>query len=305
MFIEYIKEELTQSLQKKPIVYFTKEITPRSLIKIYKAMNHNLNGKVGVKISTGETGGHNFLSPKLIGDLVEYLGGTIVECNTVYEGKRNTSGDHWKTIKDHGFLDIAPVDIMDEDGDFPIPVPNAKHIQVNYVGTHMPYYDSMLMLQHFKGHMMGGYGGALKNMSIGMASSKGKVNIHTYGNGGDIFDADKQSHISFLESMVDADASIIEYFGERNLSYINVANNLSVDCDCDAHPSDPEIEDIGIFASTDPVAVDQACIDAVYNHPNRKKASLIKRIESRQGVYTIEYAARRGLGKRNYTLVTI
>lgn len=284
------------------VVYFTKEISPKSLQKIYHEMNHELQGKIAVKISTGELGGHNFLSPKLIKDLVQELNGTIVECNTAYKGKRNTSIDHWETIKKHGFLDIAKVDIMDEDSDFMIPITNGYHLNENYVGSNMKNYDSVLMLSHFKGHTMAGYGGALKNMSIGMASSKGKINIHTAGKGGDMLKADRNK---FLESMVDADQSIINYFGKDNILYINVANNLSIDCDCDSNPKDPEISDIGIFASTDPVAIDQACIDAVYNHPNPKKRSLINRIESRNGTHTIECAYNHNLGNKNYLIIDI
>ena len=245
------------------IVYMTKEITPESLVRIYHALGISLPGSVAVKISTGEPGGRNFLQPELIRNLVQELKGTIVECNTAYEGRRNTSKDHWETMRDHGFTAIAPCDILDEEDHMPLPVTGGFHLTENYVGSHLQSYDSMLMLSHFKGHAMGGFGGALKNMSIGLASSYGKIWIHSSGTSTrfeDVFTAD---HDSFLESMADADRSVMDYMGRENIVYINVANRLSVDCDCDAHPHDPEMGDIGIFASTDPVALDQACVDAV------------------------------------------
>lgn len=243
------------------IVYMTKEITPESLVRIYHALGISLPGSVAVKISTGEPGGRNFLQPELIRNLVQELKGTIVECNTAYEGKRNTSKAHWETMRDHGFTAIAPCDILDEEDHMPLPVTGGFHLTENYVGSHLQSYDSMLMLSHFKGHAMGGFGGALKNMSIGLASSYGKIWIHSSGTSTrfeDVFTAD---HDSFLESMADADRSVMDYMGRENIVYINVANRLSVDCDCDAHPHDPEMGDIGIFASTDPVALDQACVD--------------------------------------------
>lgn len=289
----------------KSKVYFTKEITPEALIKIYEALNTELKGKVAVKISTGESGGHNFLNPNLIKDLVSKLNGTIVECNTAYPGTRNTTEAHWQTIKDHGFAAIAPCDIMDEDGEIALKVEGGKHLKENYVGVNIKNYDSMLMLSHFKGHAMGGLGGALKNMSIGVASSRGKLWIHNSGLGEEfdtIFTAD---HDSFLESMADADKSVVDYMGSENLAYINIANNLSVDCDCNAHPAEPEMDDIGIFASLDPVAVDQACVDAVLNSPDEGKAALIERMESRNGYLTIESAAKLGLGSREYELVNL
>ena len=304
----YTLEFKKSEIEGKSIVYFTKEITPQSLLKIYQFMtnpSHGVNplhGNIGVKISTGEYGSHNFLSPLLIKDLVSYLHGVIVECNTAYVGKRNTTEDHWKTIKAHGFLNIANCDIMDEEGDFPLPVKDPYHIEKNYVGDHLKRYDSILMLSHFKGHAMAGYGGALKNMSIGMASSRGKLHIHTAGEGGDMMKADRDK---FLESMVDADMSVMDYMGKENILYINVANNLSIDCDCDAHPKDPYISDIGIFASTDPVALDQACIDAVYNHPEEKKRNLINRITSRNGTHTIDCAYEKGLGNKHYVILDI
>lgn len=304
----YTLEFKESEVEGKSIVYFTKEITPQSLLKIYQFMtdpSHGVNplhGNIGVKISTAEYGSHNFLSPLLIKDLVSYLHGVIIECNTAYVGKRNTTEDHWNTIKAHGFLDITNCDIMDEEGDFPLPVKDPYHIEKNYVGNHLKRYDSILMLSHFKGHAMAGYGGALKNMSIGMASSRGKLHIHTAGEGGDIMKADRDK---FLESMVDADMSVMDYMGKENILYVNVANNLSIDCDCDANPKDPDISDIGIFASTDPVALDQACIDAVYNHPEEKKRNIINRITSRNGTHTIDCAYEKGLGNNHYVILDI
>ena len=260
------------------IVYMTREITPESLVRIYRALGVTLPGSAAVKISTGEPGGRNFLQPELIRNLVQELKGTIVECNTAYEGKRNTSKAHWETMRDHGFTAIAPCDILDEEGYIPLPVTNGHHLRENYVGSHLQNYDSMLMLSHFKGHAMGGFGGALKNMSIGLASSYGKIWIHSSGTSTrfeDVFTAD---HDSFLESMADADRSVMDYMGRENIVYINVANRLSVDCDCDAHPHDPEMGDIGIFASVDPVALDQACVDAVYASEDDGNAALIERI---------------------------
>ncbi|MBE6828828.1 DUF362 domain-containing protein [Caproiciproducens sp. R1] len=284
------------------IVYFTKEITPESLIHIYEALGVSLKGRVAVKISTGEPGGHNFLQPALIGRLVKKLNGTIVECNTAYEGKRCSSADHWQAIRNHGFLEIAPCDIMDEFEEFSIPVKGGKHLRENFVGEHLKNYDSMLMLSHFKGHLMGGFGGALKNMSIGVASSHGKANIHGAGDPAKLWTAD---HDSFLESMADADKSVMDYMGRENIVYINVANRLSVDCDCDANPHEPEMADLGIFASLDPVALDQACVDAVYASPDKSKAALIERMESRNGIHIVETAKKLGLGSRTYEIKTI
>ena len=286
----------------KAQVYFTRDISAQGLIKIYDALDATLKGNVAVKISTGEPGGHNFLSPALIKPLVDLLQGTIVECNTAYEGKRFASRDHWQAIRDHGFAAIAPCDIMDEEGDIALPVNGGVRISQNYVGAHLRNYASMLMLSHFKGHAMGGFGGALKNMSIGVASSYGKAYIHGAGDPAKIWTAD---HDMFLESMADDDKSVMDFMGRENLAYINVANRLSVDCDCDSNPHEPEMADIGIFASLDPVAVDQACVDAVYASPDPGKAALIERMESRHGIHTIEAAAALGLGLREYEIVAI
>ncbi len=287
---------------EKAKVFFTKEINSQALIKIYHALGRELKGKVAVKISTGEPGGHNFLDPKMIEPLVSELGGTIVECNTAYGGPRSNSEEHWKAIKDHGFLDIAPCDIMDEEGEIEIPVSDPLQISVNYVGSHIKNYDSMLILSHFKGHMMGGFGGALKNMSIGVASSHGKAYIHGAGEVEKIW---TQDHERFLESMADADAAVVSFMGAENLLYINVANRLSVDCDCDSHPAEPEMADIGIFASTDPVAVDIACYDAVKNSPDSGKAALIERMDSRNAVHTALSAQKHGIGTSDYEIVSL
>lgn len=292
---------------EKSKVYFTKEITPESLIKIYEALGKDLKGKVAVKISTGEPGGHNFLNPNLIKDLVTKLNSTIVECNTAYSGRRSSTEEHWKAIKEHGFLDIARVDIMDEEGDMPIPVENGFHLKENYVGAHLKNYDSMLMLSHFKGHAMGGFGGALKNMSIGIGSSNGKAWIHTAAktkNPAELWD-NLPEQDDFLESMADACKGVMDFMGRDNILYINVANNLSVDCDCDSNPHAPEMADLGIFASTDPVALDQACYDAVVNADDEGKAALIERMDSRHGIHTVEAANQLELGSREYEIVNI
>lgn len=283
-------------------VYFTTEVSSEALLRIYQALGHPLRGKVAVKISTGEPGGHNFLQPALIRGLVEKLQGTIVECNTAYEGRRNTAQAHWKAIAEHGFLDIAPCDILDEEGELSLPVTGGTHLTENFVGAHLQRYDSMLLLSHFKGHAMGGFGGALKNLSIGVASAHGKAHIHGVGVPENLWTAD---HDSFLECMAEADKTVMDYMGRKNLLYINVANRLSVDCDCDSHPKDPEMADLGIFASLDPVALDQACVDAVYRSPDPGKAALIERMESRNGIHTVETAAALGLGSREYELITL
>lgn len=291
---------------EKSKVYFTNEITPESLIKIYESVGKELTGKVAVKISTGEPGGHNFLNPNLIKGLVQKLNGTIVECNTAYSGRRNTSEEHWKAIKEHGFMDIANVDIMDEEGDMAIPVRNGLHLKENYVGAHLANYDSMLMLSHFKGHAMGGFGGALKNMSIGVSSSAGKAWIHTAGKTKkpDELWANLPEQDHFLESMAEADSSVIDYM-KGNIVYINVINNLSIDCDCDSNPEAPCMADIGIAASLDPVAIDKACLDFVYNSEDEGKQRLINRIEEKHGIRTVEHAEELGIGSIDYEIVNI
>lgn len=293
---------------EKSKVYFTSEISPEALIKIYKALGRKLKGKVAVKISTGEPGGHNFLNPLLIKDLVNELSGTIVENLTAYRGKRFYLSDHLKAIKDHGFMDIAPCDILDEEGDAEIPVNGGKHLKgINIVGSHIKNYDSMLVLSHFKGHAMAGFGGALKNMSIGVASKSGKAWIHSVGF---TKDADEMwNHIDdqdgFLESMAEADKAVIDYFKEENILYINVLNNLSVDCDCDGNPHAPEMKDIGLMASTDPVALDKAGYDMIMNSKDEGKSSLVNRMIEKHSIQVILEAERLKIGKTEYEIINI
>jgi len=286
-------------------VFFTKEITSESLIKIYDCLGVELGGNVAVKISTGEPGGHNYLKPELIKDLVNRLNGTIVECNVAYSGRRNTTEEHLKTVKEHGFTDIASVDIMDSKGDIELDVTGGTHLKVNYVGKNLANYDSILMLSHFKGHAMGGFGGALKNMSIGIASSRGKAWIHSAGTSfTDFWHTDQNK---FIESMAEADKSVIDYINSKNgkILYINVMNNLSVDCDCDSNPEEPCMKDIGILASIDPVALDKACLDLIYNSKDSGRDHMIERIETRNGQHIIEYAEKLGIGVNGYQLIDI
>ena len=292
----------------KSIVYFTKEITPQSLMRIYKALGRELRGNVAVKISTGEMGGHNYLKPELIGDLVDSLNGTIVECCTAYGGSRQDPKLHWDTIKAHGFIPRFKVDMMDEEGEIEIPVHEGFHLDKDIVGQTIDQYDSVLILSHFKGHIMGGFGGALKNISIGIASTAGKAYIHSAGTTTspvDCWGKNAPEHDHFLESMADACEAVLHYVGTKNMAYINVANRLSVDCDCDSNPHEPEMGDIGIFASLDPVAIDQACYDAVKNSEDPGKAALIERMDSRHGIHTVEAAAKHGLGNREYEIVNL
>lgn len=292
---------------EKATVYFTKEITPQSLVRIYQALGKELKGRVGVKISTGEPGGHNYLHPELIGALVRQLNGTIIECCTAYGGRRQDPKLHWQTIRDHGFYDMAPCDIMDEFDEMDLPVEKGFHLNRDIVGAHFADYDSVLVLSHFKGHAMGGFGGALKNISIGIASTRGKANIHTAGvttEAAQLFNNLPQQDV-FLESMADACKAVIRYKGAENMVYINVANRLSVDCDCDSDPAEPEMADLGIFASVDPVALDQACYDAVKQSSDPGKAALIERMDSLHGIHTVEAAAQHGLGSRAYTVVSL
>ena len=286
---------------EKAKVFFTKEITPEAMIKMYQTLGVELPGKIAVKVHSGEAGNQNFIRPSFMKPIVDFVHGTIVECNAAYEGKRNTTEAHWQTIKSHGWTDIASVDIMDEEGEMELPVPEGKRIQVNYVGSHLTNYDSMLVLSHFKGHPMGGFGGALKNISIGVASSHGKAYIHGSGKPEEIWTGD---HDSFLESMADADKSVVKYFG-KNIVFINVMCNMSVDCDCVADAADPCMKDIGILASKDPVALDQACVDLVYKSDDAGKADLIERIESRNGTLTIKAAETVGVGTREYELINL
>ncbi|AVQ29667.1 hypothetical protein C4N20_13035 [Fusobacterium ulcerans] len=269
-------------------------------MKVYEALNKKPTGKVAVKISTGEPGGHNFLSPDLIKKLVTDVNGTIVECNTAYGGSRSTTAMHMQVAKDHGFTAIAPVDIQDAEGSISLPVKNGKHLTENLVGSHFKNYDSYIVISHFKGHAMGGFGGAIKNISIGIASAEGKALIHSAGKsrtnpwGG--------AQDPFLESMAEAAKTVSDELG-GNMLYINVMNRLSVDCDCSSNPAEPDMHDIGILASFDPVALDKACVDLVYAAPDGK--SLIERIESRNGTLTLKYAEEIELGSQQYSLVNV
>ncbi len=291
----------------KSIVYFTKDINPSNIVKIYKALNRPLKGKIGIKISTGEMGGHNYLRPELIGEFVDYIDGTIVECCTAYGGSRQDVAKHWDTIKAHGFLPRFKVDLLDESGEIDLPIIGGHHLSYDRVGKSIDDYDSFVILSHFKGHAMGGFGGALKNISIGFASTLGKLNIHSAGTSLD------QSYVwhnlpaqdDFLESMADADAAIIRHVGERNMVYISVANRLSVDCDCDSDPAEPEMGDLGIFASLDPVALDKACYDAVKNSDDPGKAALIERMDSRHAAHILDAAKDLGLGSLDYEIVNL
>ena len=290
-------------------VYFTKEITPESLVKIYKALGVEAQGRVAVKISTGEGGNTHYLKPTLIRNLVDEVNGTIVECCTAYPGSRMDKQKHWQTIHEHGFDSIFAVDLMDEFGEIRIPVQDKKHLKYNIVGNHLPNYDFMINLAHFKGHAMGGFGGVMKNASIGVASTNGKANIHSAGITSD--PKEMWNHIDdqdgFLESMAAAAQAVHNYFSGR-VVYINVMNNLSVDCDCDGHPAKPELKDMGIMASLDPVAVDQACLDKVFNYkgkPGDDNKPLIERINRQHGTYITDYAEQIGLGSKKYILIDL
>ena len=285
----------------KPNVYFTKNLTSDGVVQIYQALGVALPGKVAVKLHSGEVGNQNFIRPPFLKPVIDLVGGTIVECNTAYAGKRDTTKAHWETMKFHGWTEIAAVDIMDEEGELELSVPQGQKIQKNYVGSHLSNYDSMLVLSHFKGHPMGGFGGALKNISIGIASSHGKAYIHGVGVVEDFWNSD---HDSFLESMADAAKSVTDYF-DGKMAFVNIMCNMSVDCDCCAVAEDPKIGDIGILASLDPVALDQACLDLVYASDDPGKSHLIERIESRNGILTVEAAAKLGIGSREYELITL
>lgn len=285
-----------------PKVYIFHEISSENLVKIYRVLGREATGRVAVKLSTGEPGGHNFLQPALIGDLVREVNGTIVECNTAYGGGRSDTEAHFKAAEEHGFTAVAPVDIMDAEGETRLPVEGGRHIEYDIVGSHFPDYDFTLVLSHFKGHAMAGFGGALKNISIGIASSNGKRWIHSAGTSTTSWGSPSQE--DFLETMAEAAKAVTDHCGDRIL-YISVANNLSVDCDCDSSPADPEMGDIGILASLDPVALDMACTDLVRSSEDHGKVHLIERIDSRQGMHTLEYAERIGIGSRQYELVEL
>ena len=292
---------------EKAKVYFTKELTPDALIKIYECLGVELTGKVGVKVSTGEKGSKGYLKADLIGPLVKKLNGTIIECNTAYPGARNTAKEHLEVAKEHGFTSFAEVDIMDSEGEFKIPVKSGKHLEYDIVGSHLSNYDSMLNLSHVKGHAMGGYGAALKNQSIGVASRNGKAYIHSCGVTSDPNKcwSTPYEQTDFIESMAEAAKAVSDYFKDngKTILYINVMNAMSVDCDCDANQGDPVMPDIGIAASLDPVALDQACIDMIWNSPD---SELLKaRVDRQEGRHILPYAESIGLGSREYELVNI
>lgn len=287
---------------EKAKVYFTKDVSPEGLLRVYESLGKKLSGKVAVKLHSGEDGNQNYVKPEFVKDLIEKVHGVVVECNTAYDGERNTTEKHVKLMEKHGWNQYFDVDILDSEGpDKVLDISNGKVIDKNYVGKNIEKYDSMLVLSHFKGHPMGGYGGALKQLSIGVASSYGKAFIHGAGNVDEIWTAD---HDAFLESMADAAGSVVNYFKDEML-YINIMCNMSVDCDCCATAEDPCMADIGILASLDPVAIDQACIDLVYGSEDTGRDHFIERIESRNGIHTIEVANRLGIGSREYELISI
>lgn len=286
---------------EKSKVYFTRTINKEKVIEMYQKLGIQLSGKVAVKVHSGEKGNQNFLRPEFMKDIIDYVQGTVVECNTAYEGARNTTEKHKKTMEEHGWSKLYTVDIMDSEEDMELPVEKGKHLKINYVGSHLKNYDSMLVLSHFKGHPMGGFGGALKNLSIGIASSYGKAVIHGAGNPDEIWTS---NHDSFLESMAEASSTITKYF-KGKIAYINIMCNMSVDCDCCAKAEDPKIKDIGMLSSLDPVALDQACVDLVYNSDDEGKKDLIERMESRNGIHIVETAYELEIGNREYELIEI
>mgnify|MGYP002509445089 CR=1 FL=1 len=286
----------------KSKVYFSKIITPEKVLELYQLTGKSLEGKVAIKIHSGEVGNQNFLKPDFWKPVIDFVGGTVVECNTAYDGSRNTTAKHMKTLHEHGWSKYFDVDLMDAEGDdLELAIPNGLKIKKNFVGKTLVNYDSLLVLSHFKGHPMGGYGGAIKQLSIGIASSTGKAYIHGVGDINNFWGSD---HDSFLESMADAASSIVDYF-KGNIVYINVMKNMSVDCDCCAVAEDPCMANIGILASLDPIAIDQACLDLVYASDDPGRDHLLERIESKNGVHTIEAAAALGFGSREYELITV
>ncbi len=289
---------------EKAKVYFTRQITPENVINVFKKLNKDLDGKVAVKVHSGERGNQNYLKPEFMKPIIEYVNGTVVECNTAYDGARDTTEKHKQLMEEHEWSKYFNVDIMDSESDMILEIPNGKVIKKNYVGKNLSNYDSMLVLSHFKGHPMGGYGGALKQLSIGVASSHGKRYIHCCGNDGTFEDMFQQDQNSFLESMADAASSVVEYF-DGNIAYINVMCNMSVDCDCCNVAEDPCMEDIGILASLDPIAIDQACIDLVKSSNDPGKDHLLERINSRNGLHTIDAACDLGFGTKEYELIEI
>ena len=292
---------------EKSKVYFTKEITPESVVKMYEKLGVNLPGKVAVKLHSGEQGNQNYIRPEFVKTIVEKVNGTVVECNTAYDGARNSTEKHKKLIEDHGWTKYFDVDIMDAEGpDLELKIPNGKVIKENFVGKDIQKYDSMLVLSHFKGHPMGGYGGALKQLSIGVASSEGKSWIYSAGFTKDqtILWDNLPEQDKFLESMADAASSVVNHFKDK-IAFISVMCNLSVDCDCCAVAEDPCMKDIGILASTDPIAIDQACIDLIYNSKDPGRDHFVERVERQHGIHTIEAAAELGFGTREYELINI
>ncbi len=291
---------------EKAKVYFTKELTPSGVVKMFKALEKELPGKVAVKVHSGEAGNQNYLRPEFLKEMIEYVNGTVVECNTAYDGARNTTERHKKLMEDHEWSKYFDVDIMDAEGpDKVLDIPNGKVIKKNYVGKNIDNYDSMLVLSHFKGHPMGGYGGALKQLSIGVSSGKGKRFIHCAGaENGSYEDMFRTDQIKFLESMADAASSVVKYFGD-NIAYINIMCNMSVDCDCCNVAEDPCMKDIGILASLDPVAIDKACIDLVKKSDDPGKEHFMERVTSRHGEHTIDAAAELGIGSKEYELIEI
>jgi uncharacterized Fe-S center protein len=286
----------------KPKVYFSRNINAETVLKLYQLLDSPLTGKVAIKVHSGEPGNQNFLRPPFWKPIIEHVGGTVTECNTAYDGGRNTTAKHLYTLREHGWNAHFDVDLLDAEGpDLELPIPNGKCIQKNFVGKNITNYDSMLVLSHFKGHPMGGYGGALKQLSIGVASSYGKAYIHGVGEPDKFWTSDRNS---FLRSMADAAMSVVDYFGGK-VAYVNVMKNMSVDCDCCAVAEDPKIADIGILVSDDPVAIDKACLDLVYASEDPGKVHLIERIESRHGALTMEAAYELGMGNKEYELIVV
>lgn len=291
---------------EKSKVYFIKEITKENIVKVYTLLNKDLPGKVAVKVHSGEKGNQNFLKPEFFKEMIEYVDGTVVECNTAYAGERNETQKHKKLIREHGWEKYFDVDIMDENADLELDIPNGKIIKKNYVGANIKNYDSMLVLSHFKGHPMGGYGGSLKQLSIGCASSAGKAYIHSAGRTKDQYNLwnELPEQDKFLEAMADAAKSVVDYF-KGNMAFINVMANMSVDCDCCAVAEDPCILDIGILSSLDPVALDKACVDLIYNSTDKGAVHLIERIETRNGKHTIDASYERNIGNIDYELIIV
>lgn len=298
----YDKITTERRIKMSAKVYFSREITPEKVLELYKMLGKNLEGRVAVKVHSGEKGNQNFLKPDFWKPVVDFVGGTVVECNTAYDGARNTTEKHLELFKEHGWNEYFTVDLLDAEGpDLVLDIPDGKNITKNYVGKNIVNYDSMLVLSHFKGHPMGGYGGAIKQLSIGVASSYGKGYIHGVGDPANFWTSD---HDQFLESMAESAGSVVEFF-KGNIVYVNVMKNMSVDCDCCAVAEDPCIADIGILVSDDPVAIDKACVDLVYACSDEGKPHLIERIESRNGVHTIDTAAAIGYGTTDYELIEV